>query len=177
MKLETRRALDAQQWSDGRQADAQAAVVLRGHPDLPLEAHDTLVARYRRAADAPCRVAASPGRGQGLFADGPIPAGTRVGEYCGVLVEPREPLSPYLMTYHPYDVSLPLAIDAGDGGNHTRFINHREPPNVAPWWLLWDFQWHVVIVALCSVRAGDELFLDYGRGFLERRKAFTGTDS
>ena len=63
----------------------------------------------------------------------------------------------------------PFAIDGAQGGNHSRFINHREPANVAPWWLFWDDQWHVLIVMLDSVPVGVELFMDYGPGFLERR--------
>lgn len=162
-------AVDAERWSDGRQDDPQAAIPLRGHPDLRLESHRALVERLRHAPDAPTHVAESPGRGLGLFALDEIRASARIGEYVGERVEPREPLSHYLMTYHPTDASFPLALDAARAGNHTRYINHADTPNTAPWWLFWGAEWHVVIVALRAIRPNEELFVDYGPGFLERR--------
>jgi SET domain-containing protein len=73
--------------------------------------------------------------GKGVFAREPIPAGTRLIEYRGERIPPEEGDARY-----PYDPSVPyhtflfeidaeVVVDAGRGGNMSRWINHSCAPN------------------------------------------------
>ena len=102
--------------------------------------------------------------GKGVFALQAIPAGTPLIEYTGARITWREALR-----RHPHDPNDPNhtfyfhiddthVIDAKDGGNASRWINHACQPNCQAD----ETQGRVFIRALRDLRAGEELFYDYG---------------
>jgi SET domain-containing protein len=102
--------------------------------------------------------------GKGVYALQPIRKGETVLEYTGERITWKEALR-----RHPHDPDDPdhtfyfhidddHVIDAKHGGNSSRFINHGCAPNCTA-----DEQGErVFIKALRDIRAGEELFYDYG---------------
>jgi hypothetical protein len=107
----------------------------------------------------------SPVHGTGVFAATHIAQGQRLGTYEGRRYTARQ------ATRRDWDPALTYVfglsdgsmIDGSDGGNETRHLNHSCEPNceaheeVGPRGRL-----SIVFYALGEVRAGDELFIDYG---------------
>jgi len=129
-------------------------------------------ARGSRRAAAPAPAAAgrriqvrrSGVHGKGVFAVQPIPAGTRIIEYIGEIIDWDEALR-----RHPHDPSQPehtfyfhldggQVIDANVGGNAARWINHACEPNCKAD----ETDGRVFIEALVDLQPGQELFYDYG---------------
>ena len=108
--------------------------------------------------------------GFGLFATELIAGGTRVVDYVGERIGPRE----YRrrgrfydsIGYHPlFDLSAGVVIDGLIGGNESRFINHSATKaNVEPA----VERGRIWLYANRDVESGEELLLDYG--FDPRRK-------
>jgi SET domain-containing protein len=108
----------------------------------------------------------SPLHGNGVFAARKIPAGTRILEYTGERISPKEadrrhPTNPN-DPFHTFFFSLTSGkvIDGGVDGNDARWINHSCEPNC-------EAQEgragkRVYIVALRDLKRGEELFYDYG---------------
>ena len=104
--------------------------------------------------------------GKGVFAARDIPAGTNVLEYTGKRITPEQadelhPVNPD-DPFHTFFFALSSGkvIDGGDKGNDARWINHSCGPNC-------EAQENnsgkrVYIVALHDIKAGTELFYDYG---------------
>ena len=128
-----------------------------------------------RSSTAPAAVPATPsGRriqtrrsgvhGKGVFAVQDLAEGEVVMEYVGEVISWKEALR-----RHPHDPSDPnhtfyfhidddRVIDGKHGGNSARWINHSCAPNCEA-----DEQdGRVFIKTLQAIRAGDELFYDYG---------------
>lgn len=112
--------------------------------------------------------------GYGLFARLPIKKDQIVGEYTG-LVRSRGRLRPntndFCMHYptgfwhrHVY------MIDAEKEGNYSRFINHSEKPALVPQYALFNGVLHVLFQAIRDIPAGEELTLDYGPDYWQKRK-------
>ncbi len=102
--------------------------------------------------------------GKGVFAVQDIPAGTRLIEYTGERIS-----WPVAMDRHPHDPRDPNhtfyfslddgnVIDANVGGNASRWINHSCSPNCEAD----ETEGRVFIDALRDLKAGEELFYDYG---------------
>ena len=102
--------------------------------------------------------------GKGMFALRPIAAGTRLIEYTGARIS-----WPEALRRHPHDPSDPNhtfyfhiddqhVIDANEGGNASRWINHACDPNCQAD----EVDGRVFIRALRELHAGEELFYDYG---------------
>jgi len=108
--------------------------------------------------------------GKGVFALVPIKKGELILEYTGEVITWTEALR-----RHPHDPSQPdhtfyfhlsdeLVIDGKVGGNASKWINHSCAPNVEAD----DESGQVYLMALRNIKAGDELFFDYGLVIDER---------
>ena len=109
--------------------------------------------------------------GKGVFALREIPAGTRIIEYKGEIID-----WPEALRRHPHDPSDPnhtfyfslddgsTVIDAKVGGNDARWINHACDPNCESD----EVEGRVFIKALRDLQPGEELFYDYGLVIDER---------
>jgi SET domain-containing protein len=112
--------------------------------------------------------------GKGVFALQPIAAGERIIEYKGEVIG-----WPQALRRHPHDPSDPnhtfyfslddgsRVIDAKVGGNAARWINHACAPNCEAE----ETAGRVFIKALRKLKAGEELFYDYGLVIDERYTA------
>jgi uncharacterized protein len=102
--------------------------------------------------------------GRGVYALRPLAEGETVIEYLGEVISWKEalrrhPTNPddpnHTFFFHLDDRHV---IDAGVGGNAARWINHACAPNCEA-----DEQdGRVFIKALRKIKAGEELFYDYG---------------
>ena len=108
--------------------------------------------------------------GKGVYATQPLAKGDVVVEYVGERIS-----WPEALRRHPHDPSDPnhtfffhlddsLVIDAGVGGNAARWINHACNPNCEAD----EEEGRVFIKALRRIKAGEELFYDYGLSIDER---------
>ena len=103
--------------------------------------------------------------GKGVFALQPIKRGARIIEYVGEIItwpealrrHPHDPLQPNHTFY--FHVDEKRVIDANQGGNASRWINHACSPNCKA---DQGDDGRVHIRALKRLKAGDELFYDYG---------------
>jgi uncharacterized protein len=102
--------------------------------------------------------------GKGVFAVVDLAEGETLIEYVGEIISWEEALDP-----HPHDPSNPHhtfyfhideahVIDAKVGGNSSRWINHSCEPNCEAE----VDEGRVFIRALRNIKAGEELFYDYG---------------
>jgi SET domain-containing protein len=118
-------------------------------------------------------VKASGVHGKGMYALQDIPAGEVLIEYKGEVIGWQEALD-----RHPHDPSDPHhtfyfsledgnCIDAKFGGNDARWINHSCAPNCEAD----EVRGRVFIKALKNLKAGAELFYDYGLVIDERYTA------
>ncbi len=108
--------------------------------------------------------------GKGVFALVAIPKGELILEYTGEVIT-----WPEALRRHPHDPSQPdhtfyfhlsdeLVIDGKVGGNASKWINHSCAPNVEAD----DESGQVYLLAMRNIKAGDELFFDYGLVIDER---------
>ncbi len=102
--------------------------------------------------------------GKGVFATAAIPKDTTLIEYVGELVSwtkaqdrpPHNPDEPnHTFFFHIDDKHV---IDAATGGNDARWINHACEPNCEAD----EVKGRVFIKTLRALKAGEELFYDYG---------------
>lgn len=109
-------------------------------------------------------VRTSPVHGTGVFATRPIAAGEKIGVYAGRRYTARQAAArdwDHSLTY-VFGLADGSVIDAAEGGNETRFLNHSCAPNVqaqeepGP-----RRRPAVVFYALRDLAAGEELFIDY----------------
>ncbi|WP_254774907.1 SET domain-containing protein [Polaromonas sp. YR568] len=102
--------------------------------------------------------------GKGVFAVQDLAEGETLIEYVGEIINWKEALR-----RHPHDPKDPNhtfyfhidedhVIDAKHGGNSSRWINHSCKPNCEAD----EVEGRVFIKALRNIKAGDELFYDYG---------------
>ena len=108
--------------------------------------------------------------GRGVFATRTIPKGTRIVEYKG-----RRISYDLASELYPDEVGLPThtflfeldddtVIDAGQGGNAARWINHSCAPNCEAV----DEDGRIYIEAIRAIRPGEELGYDYNITLEER---------
>ncbi len=106
----------------------------------------------------------SPIHGIGAFAAKDLKAGQRIGQYEGRRYTARQAAArdwDHALTY-VFGLSDGSIIDAAEGGNPTRHLNHSCAPNceaqeeTGPRGRL-----QIVFYALRDLKAGEELFLDY----------------
>lgn len=133
---------------------------------------------FARAPKAPASAASAPHRsgqrrfqvrrsgvhGRGVFALQFIRAGERLIEYTGEIISwqeaqarhPHDPSDPHHTFYFHIDDGR--VIDAGRGGNSSRWINHSCNPNC----VATQEGDRVFIDALRDIQPGEELFYNYG---------------
>ena len=108
--------------------------------------------------------------GRGVFAAQPIPKGARIVEYKG-----RRISYDLASELYPDEVGAPThtflfeldddtVIDAGQGGNAARWINHSCAPNCEAV----DEDGRIYIEAVRAIRPGEELGYDYNITLEER---------
>lgn len=125
------------------------------------------------------RVRRSKIHGRGVFAVRPIPKGTRIIEYAGERISPREADRRYEdgnqghVHVLLFIVDRKTQIDAGVGGNEACFLNHSCDPNCEA--VLDDKR--IFIEAIRDIAPGVELTYDYnlqGPGVLsaEERRSY-----
>lgn len=123
------------------------------------------------------------GCGYGLFTTEDVQQGDFVVEYVGELISQDEgvrrearrgdpfdngPKSSYLFTLLDKEG---IWVDAAIYGNLSRFINHQENdeegggPNIMPQIVYSGGEYRIKFTASREIRAGDELFFDYGKEF------------
>lgn len=109
--------------------------------------------------------------GKGVFALKAIAKGERIIEYKGEIIDwpealrrhPHDPADPNHTFYFSLDDGSHV-IDAKVGGNTARWINHACEPNC----IADELEGRVFIRALRKLKAGEELFYDYGLVIDER---------
>jgi len=117
------------------------------------------------------RVSRSGIHGKGVFARCDIRKGACIIEYTGERLPwkvaqdlpPHDPDDPY----HTFLFSLEngLVINAGVGGNESRWINHSCAPNCE----IRERRGRIYIHALRNLKKGEELFYDYNLEPADRR--------
>jgi len=129
--------------------------------------------RYRMPTPAASRlkVRKSGVHGKGVYATAPIRKGTRIIEYTGEHIPwkkamdlpPHDPTDPHHTFYFSLDNGD--VIDAGKGGNDSRWINHSCDPNCKTS----ETDDRIFVYALRTIQPGEELFYDYKIVPAERR--------
>ena len=101
----------------------------------------------------------SPIHGLGGFANGPIPAGTRVIEYGGQKITKAESLRRCEENnWFIFALDDQFDLDGAVGWNPARFINHSCSPNCDAELI----DGHIWIVARRDIATGEEITFNYG---------------
>mmetsp|Transcript_16112 Transcript_16112/g.49244 ORF Transcript_16112/g.49244 Transcript_16112/m.49244 type:complete len:190 (-) Transcript_16112:329-898(-) len=100
--------------------------------------------------------------GLGLYALEPLPRGTFVGEYTGVLTTGSAANS-YSCNYPSY--AGDAQVSALRYGNHVRCINHSATPNVKFIPVMHGGIPRIVAVLIADVAAGDQILVNYGPAY------------
>lgn len=102
----------------------------------------------------------------GLFANEDISQDQLIGEYLGEIVFFDS------MANSDFAFELPvkianrvLSIDAKNYGNELRFANHSDHPNVRVSFIVVNGQFRLIFVAKKNIKAGQQLFINYGNGY------------
>jgi uncharacterized protein len=124
-----------------------------------VELRDRPVPR-RTVSSGPFRVGRSR-TGLGLFATEPIKKGTFIVEYWGKRIPSKK--ADELDTKYLFEINSRWTIDGSNRKNIARYINHSCRPNAEA---------HIVkgiikIRALKTIKPGDEIAYNYGRGYFD----------
>lgn len=127
--------------------------------------------RARRTHPALC-VRSVGGAGHGLFALEPIAPHALLGEYVGLLcaagsLAARGASDPFVCTYPAFE----LCVTASAVGGLMRTINHAPGAraNVSMVPVLVDGAYHLAMLSRSEVGRGQQLLLDYGKGYWAAR--------
>ncbi|MCI5052272.1 MAG: SET domain-containing protein-lysine N-methyltransferase [Simkaniaceae bacterium] len=110
--------------------------------------------------------------GHGLFANQEIPGLTYIGEYAGLVRKRKKALdraNDYVFGYVAGPHETPFVIDARKQGNHTRFINHSDEPNLLSRWVIIDGVSHIIFFTKRNITKGEQLSYDYGPIYWNKR--------
>src|SRR5262245_6472122 len=140
---------------------------LNGHR---INVHELLSGGRKKRKQPLYIVHRSPIHGRGVFAARTIPKGTRIIEYKGKVIpytlacelypdEEDQPTHTFL-----FELDEKTVIDAAQGGNAARWINHSCAPNCEAV----DDDGRIYIEAVRTIGAGEELGYDYGITLEER---------
>jgi uncharacterized protein len=116
-----------------------------------------------KASGRPFEVRRSGIQGKGVFATRKIPAGTRIIDYRGEIIDEDEADRRYPWKddepHHTFLFRLDdgSVIDAGPRGNAAKYINHSCDPNCEAN----EEDGRIFIYALRDIRRGEELAYDY----------------
>jgi len=98
----------------------------------------------------------APGRGLGLYTEVPIKRGAFVIEYTGHLISTS--VADTLKTKYLFEIDEKVTVSGSHRGNIARYINHSCEPNCEA-----EIDGtRIMIYAKKNIRAGEELFCDYG---------------
>ncbi|KAG4386532.1 hypothetical protein GLYMA_11G067000v4 [Glycine max] len=105
--------------------------------------------------------------GWGAFAKNPISKNVCLGEYTGELIPPKEAekrgkLYDRINTSFLFNLNDQWVIDAFRMGDKLKFANHSSKPNCYAKVMLVGGDHRVGIFARENIKAGDEIFYDYG---------------
>lgn len=111
--------------------------------------------------------------GYGVWTNCAIAARAFVGEYTGVLRKRRffgRWKNPYCFDYTigPHRSSS-FVIDCQKAGNHTRYINHSDHPNLDLTSVYFEGMMRVILIANQEIPAGAQLCYDYGEDYWTKR--------
>jgi len=99
--------------------------------------------------------------GLGLFTTEPIPRGKRIIEYTGTIVSAEEADSSNRKYF--FELDDKRAIDGSARTNLARYINHSCRPNSKGY----TSGRRIWIWSLRTIKAGEELTIDYGKDYLD----------
>lgn len=110
--------------------------------------------------------------GYGLFTKKILAKGSYIGEYAGLVSQPKLSSDSKYMAHYPtrFFSMNPYVIDAKFIANLTRFINHSGTPNLEPGFILDRGLVHIGFFANRLILAQEELTLDYGKDYWSTRK-------
>ena len=110
--------------------------------------------------------------GFGLFNDTDLVKGSFIGEYTGLVRrnDKRDGTNDYLCHYPILDDrERNLVIDGRPRGNHSRFINHSNTPNLKAYTVFDGEIYHIIFIAMQDIPAGSQLSFDYGPSYWKSR--------
>jgi len=122
-----------------------------------------------------------PDAGRGLFADHDFAKGQRITEYCGELIDHKQALAlraegkaqyvRVVEAQHSYidGIKDPTQISSAGWAS---MANHSDAPN-AVFDRVWEkskAQYRVFIKAKRAIAKGEEIFVNYGKGYWESTK-------
>jgi SET domain-containing protein len=101
----------------------------------------------------------SPINGRGCFATAFFPKGRKIAEYAGERISTREAerRAHNRRVLRICAVDNRWSIDGSRGGNGTHYINHSCSPNS----YMRITRGHILFMARCDIRPGEEITLDY----------------
>src|SRR4051812_29470760 len=99
--------------------------------------------------------------GLGLFTLAPIPKDQRIIEYVGPIITNEESIKKGGKYY--FELDDKRVIDGRARSNKARYLNHSCRPNA----MAYTTGRRVWIWALRTIKAGEELTIDYGKEYLE----------
>lgn len=141
----------------------------------PVHRHDNMKSKchnaaIQRAIPEHTLLGDSGVHGMGLYAGQDIKEHEFIGEYKGEVVTQREAERRGAVYYYQNNSYLFMLnpkqeVDSTLYGNKTRFMNHRSKPgaNVYPLVRLVNTVHRIGLFAAYNIKAGEELFFDYGR--------------
>lgn len=100
-------------------------------------------------------------RGHGIFAHIPIPRGTYIGEFTGIVQRKHTTVPPLNSEYIMELDWLPQEIDPTTYGSGVSRINHHCNPNCAAKVVIHDKMFKIVVVAKRDIEENEELSLNY----------------
>jgi uncharacterized protein len=116
--------------------------------------------------------------GYGVWTNRDIPAFTFIGEYTGTLRRPyffKDKENYYCFNYYitmsfwEQNIRAPYLIDAQDGGNFIRYINHSDAPNLDIASAYHGGMLHILFFTKSFIPKGTQLGYDYGPIYWEKR--------
>jgi SET domain-containing protein len=120
-----------------------------------------MIIETRTETNAKFKVKAKRGSaGLGLFALEPIPAGSKIIEYIGIVRSASNDLS----NKYIFSVNSKIDIDGSPRYNIARYINHSCLPNAESQ----IKKGHVWITAIKDIAPGEEITYDYGTEYVDQ---------
>ena len=111
--------------------------------------------------------------GYGVFARTALLPRAFIGEYTGYVRRKKllfAKSSDYCFGLETHMGWLGYVIDAEQGGNMTRFLNHSEKPNLEPVAIFHKGLIRIILRALRPIAKGEQLTYDYGIDYWRKRE-------
>jgi len=110
--------------------------------------------------------------GWGVFAKRDFQSMEFIAEYSGIVRGRRkgDEENSYCFEYLLLpDVPTDYLIDAEMQGGVSRYINHSSSPNLSSSMVLCDGVTHIILYTKQTIKAGEQLFYDYGPEYWKKR--------